>query len=136
MSLQVTDKSRLYTNITYILTGLQMMLPMFNFNADTSAIVTGLLLTLIAGFTGLKQRVSIEIDKKAVIFTWILFLAVVAGGVNEVVGYFHFSDQVTDGLRKGIALLIMGLNYASKTFFPSYEGKVIANKKKELKDGN
>lgn len=128
------DKSRLYTNIALSATFAQTMLPTFHFSDTVTGIITTVLLTTASVFTILKQRVSVEINKDAVILTWVLAGIAALGGLNDVIGQISLTDIWQDRLRTLIAALIGILNIVSKELFPTPEGKVIASIKQDLKD--
>lgn len=121
------DKSRIYTFLAVGFAFLQTL-----FSGDVT--MTIIFLTLASVFTILKQRVSIEVNENAMIATYVLVALAVMGGLNDLLGVFHFGEVWDVRLRKIVAALIGLLNIASKNLFPTEEGKVIQGVKQELKE--
>lgn len=135
------SKERIYTALALIFAFVQTLLPTMKFDEVETTIATTILLTLVSVFTLMKQRVSVEINKNAKILTWVLIGIAALGGINELVGNLptdiafkiHISNLWQERLRTIIAALIGILNIASKNLFPTEEGKVIEETKKDLK---
>lgn len=131
----ITDKSRLYTSIAMVAAFLQTLVATMKFDEITTGVVSTVLLTIAAVFTLKKQRVSVEINKKAIIATWVLVGIAALGGINEILDQIVITGVWQDRLRTIIAALIGVLNIASKSWFPTEEGKIIQDVKKDLKEG-
>lgn len=127
------EKTSIYSTIVFIATSLQLSLPMLKLDEATSGIATAILLSIATVFTLLRQRASIEIDKKAQYLTWVLVSIAVLGGVNEVFKWIPFSGETGDTLRNVIAFLINLLNIVSKQLFPTEEGKELKKLEATLK---
>lgn len=128
------SKERIYTGLAITFAFLQTLLPTLFLSDTQTAIATVSLLTLASVFTILKQRISVEINNNATIFTWILIGLAVLGGLNEVLGSVHLSGALQGRLSTIVAALIGVLNITSKTFFPTEAGKVVQNVKDDLKE--
>ena len=129
------DKSRSYTYIAAAAAFIQMSVPQWHLPDVSAQVTSAILLAIVSVFTILKQRASVEINDKSVIYTWILVGAAALGGLNEIIGIVHFNDQLQNILRSVIAAIIGLLNLASKNLFPTEAGKVIQNIKSDLKQG-
>ena len=121
------DKSRSYTYIAAAAAFIQMSVPQWHLPDVSAQVTSAILLAIVSVFTILKQRASVEINDKSVIYTWILVGAAALGGLNEIIGIVHFNDQLQNILRSVIAAIIGLLNLASKNLFPTEAGKEIQN---------
>lgn len=131
------DNSRLYSYISGVAIFLQLSLA--GIPEPYGIITSGVLLTIASIFTIKKQRSSVEINKKATIFTWVLIAVAFFGGLNDLLQKMHewnpvfIQESLQDWLRRGIAIAIGLLNMFSKDMFPTDEGSAIKQQKNELK---
>lgn len=131
------DNSRLYSYISGVAVFLQLSLA--GIPEPYGIITSGVLLTIASIFTIKKQRSSVEINKKATVFTWILIAVAFFGGLNDLLQKMHewnpvfIPESLQDWLRRGIAIAIGLLNMFSKDMFPTDEGSAIKQQKNELK---
>lgn len=131
------DNSRLYSYISGVAIFLQLSLA--GIPEPYGIISSGVLLTIASIFTIKKQRSSVEINKKATVFTWVLIAVAFFGGLNDLLQKMHewnpifISEGLQDWLRRGIAIAIGLLNMFSKDMFPTDEGSSIKQQKNELK---
>lgn len=127
------SKERIYTTLTFVFAFMQTLLPSMGFTEFTSSIVTTVLVTLVSVFTIKKQRISIEINNKAQIVTWVLIAVAALGGLNQLLDVVNLSDIWQGRLRTIVAALIGILNIVSKNLFPTDEARVVEKTKVDLK---
>lgn len=127
------SKERIYTTLTFVFAFMQTLLPSMGFTEFTSSIVTTVLITLVSVFTIKKQRISIEINNKAQIVTWVLIAVAALGGLNQLLDVVNLSDIWQGRLRTIVAALIGILNIVSKNLFPTDEARVVEKTKVDLK---
>lgn len=129
------DNSKIYTYLATVAAFLQLSVPQWHLPDITSQVVSTALLAFVSIFTILKQRVSVEINSQSVMYTYILIGVAALGGLNEIVGIVHFTDQWQNILRSIIAGVIGILNITSKALFPSEAGQAIQGLKDDIKQG-
>jgi len=133
------DKSRVYTYVAVGATLLQMYVPQLKENfhlADvTVKVITAILIAIISIATIKKQRISVEVNRKAVIVTWFLISIAAIGCLNEILSFAYLDYAWANTLRSIVASALGFFNLVSKSLFPTEAGKVIQTIKSDLKQG-
>ena len=129
-------KSNLVRAVTFsvgLITILQGLVPAMPLGAETTVLISAILIYVASILTAIKQAVSVEIKtRKALVYSIILVLIATIGGLNDVLNVVHLNDLLAQWLRFGITGSILILNLASKTLFPTEEGQVIEKIKDNL----
>lgn len=94
-------------------------------NAATLTVISSIAMFLASTLTIWKQRLSAEIDNKALWPTIIVAMIATFGGLNDLMGVFHFSAIAGQWIRFTITFITMSLNLVSKVFYPTEETKSI-----------
>lgn len=133
------DKSRIYTYIAVGATLMQMYLPQLQTNWNLSEIsvkvITAILLAIISIATIKKQRISVEVNNKAIFYTWVLIGIAAVGCLNEILSFTYLDYRWADIARSTIASILGLYNLVSKSLFPTEAGKVIQETKNDIKTG-
>lgn len=102
-------------------------------NAETITLISAILIYLASILTALKQVLSVEIKtRKALIGSAILFLIATFGGIGDLLNVVNFGELTEQWIRFGVTGAILILNFSSKQWFPTQEGKVIEQVKEKL----
>lgn len=125
--ISVSDWTRVLTVVSYMAAMAQVTY------ADN--IPLKLAFIAIAGIaTVWKQQISVEISQKAIIFTVIVSLAFIVGGIGDYYNLLPLDAAAKTNATNIVAIISGLLSIISKTFFPTYEAKLIENQKAKLKE--
>lgn len=117
-----TNVVTIFTAIVIFLTGFQGMIPTLPIkNAEAITLISAITMFLVSSLTVWKQTLSKEINNDAVLPTLAVAVIATLGGLNDLLGVFHFSDIVSQWLRFTITFITMGLNLISKMLYPTAE---------------
>lgn len=89
----------------------------------TKTIVSAVLMFIVVALTALNQYFSVEIRNGSIWPTLIIALLAILGGLNSLIDAVPISLILGQWLRFFLTLASAILNIASKTLFPSPEGK-------------
>lgn len=116
----------LFTWIVVFFTAFQGMIPNLPIgNEATVTLISAITMFLVSSLTIWKQTLSKEINTEAIVPTLAVAIVATLGGLNELLGVFHFSEVVSQWLRFAITFITMGLNLVSKMLYPTAETKSI-----------
>jgi hypothetical protein len=134
------DNSTLFTTIATFVALLQPTLP--KFGEPTDMIITFALVTIAAIATFLKQKISVEVNRNALIATWVVFGVALFGGINNLLiqlnawNPLYMNEKTQTVLRDIIVSILALLNLLSKKIFPTDAGQAIQNAKNNIKQGD
>ena len=114
-----------FTLAVAALTVIQGMLPSMNalISADSMTITSAVVMFLVSGLTTWKQALSDEVQNKAMIPTIVVAVIATFGGLNDLLGVFHFSELTGQWIRFTITVITAILNITSKIFWPTDQTK-------------
>lgn len=86
---------------------------------------------LVMALTAWKQYLSPEVSKLGQNITfWVAAIATVAG-LTDLVGLFHFNENIAQYVKLCISILVTIMNVVSKQLFPSIDQKIKMNDLKQ-----
>lgn len=125
--------SRLLSYLVGVVTVMQTAITAIPIEDKT--VVSAVFLFLAIALTAAKQSVSVEVNwRKSKWPTIILLVIAILGAVNEagLIDIANFSAATSQWIRVGLTFIVLSLDEAVKTFFPTYEAKRIETVKSKL----
>lgn len=127
--------SRLFSYLVVVATSLQIAITAMPL--DDKTVVSAIILFVTIVLTAIKQKISVEVDwKKSKWPTIFLLIVAVIGAANEakLIDLANWGPVTSQWIRVGLTFVVLSLNEAVKSFFPTYEAKKIENLKSDLKE--
>lgn len=125
--------TRLFSYLVVVATSLQIAITAMPL--DDKTVISAIILFATIVLTAVKQKISVEVDwKKSKWPTIILLVIAVIGAANEakLIDLANWGPVASQWIRVGLTFTVLSLNEAVKTFFPTYEAKIIENTKSDL----